>query len=341
MTFRIGPALVLMSGLGLSAAAQTQPAQPLAEVNGEAITAQQVEKALAQQLSKLAEQTYNLKLQKVDELIGEKLLAREAAKRGISVEALLEAEVTAKANPVTPQELEALYEANKTRVKGEETAVREQLRTYLRNQKIAAQRGAFLRSLRSQAKVVVHLEAPPVLRAEIPVDGAPFRGPAMAPVTIVKFEDFQCPFCRKAQATLAEIVSKYPEKVKFVHRDFPLDSLHPASWKAHEAARCAGEQGKFWEYHDKLFSSAPNHGPEQLKAYAQQTGLDVAAFERCVTTAKYQTAVQRDIDEGTRFGVNATPAFFINGRLLSGAQPLENFVRVIQEELARPTPPSK
>lgn len=337
MTFRIPAGLILTIGLGLAVAAQTQPAQPLAEVNGEAITAEQVEKSLGQQLSKLEEQIYNLKRQKLEELIGERLLAREAAKRGISVQALLDAEVTATAETVSPQEIQSFYQGNKARLTGEEATVGEQIRSYLRNQKIAARREAFLQSLRSQAKVVVHLEAPAIFRAEVPVDGAAFRGPAMAPVTIVKFEDFHCPFCKKAQATLAEVLSRYPEKVKLVHFDFPLDSLHPASRKAHEAARCAGEQGKFWDYHDKLYANAPNASPEQLKTYARQVGLEPAAFDRCLSSGKYQAAVQKNVEEGMRLGVNGTPAFFINGRLLWGAQPAENFVRVIQEELARPT----
>src|SRR5262249_41488822 len=95
------------------------------------------------------------------------------------------------------------------------------------------------------------------------------------------------------------------------------------------------EQGKFWAYHDALFANAPKTGTEQLKAYAQDVGLDLPAFEQCVSSGKYQTIVQQDIDEGTRAGVTGTPAFFINGRLVSGAQPLESFTRVIEDELAR------
>lgn len=137
------------------------------------------------------------------------------------------------------------------------------------------------------------------------------------------------------QPTLAELLSKYDEKIKVVHRDYPIDQLHPAARKAHEAARCANDQGKFWAYHDLLYNNAPKASPEQLKAYAKEVGLDLAAFEQCFSSGKYQAAVQKDVEDGTRAGVTGTPAFFINGRVLSGAQPLESFVQIIEDELAR------
>jgi protein-disulfide isomerase len=304
-------------------------------VGGEAIAAEEVEKAIAAQLSKLEEQIYNLKHQKLEALIAERLLAREAAKRGITVQALLDAEVTGKVEPVTEQQIETFYQANKAGLKGDEETVREQIRAYLQKQKLAAQREGFVQSLRSQATVVVHLKAPPVFRAEVSVDGAPFKGSAPAPVTIVEFSDFHCPFCKGVLPTLSQLESQYGDKVRLVFRDYPIDNLHPAARKAHEAARCANEQGKFWAYHDALFANAPKASPEQLKTYVQEVGLDVAAFEQCANSETYQAAVQRDLEEGSRVGVTGTPAFFINGRLVSGAQSLESFVRVIEEELAR------
>jgi protein-disulfide isomerase len=321
--------------LALAVAAQN-PAkgEPLAELDGEAITSEEVEKAIAAQLSKLEEQIYSLKRQKVEELIIERLLAREAAKRGVTVQALLDAEVTTKVALVTEQEIETFYQANKAGLKGGEATVQEQIRAHLQRQKLAAQRRAFLEILRSQANVLVHLKAPAVFRAEISVDGAPFKGPATAPVTIVEFSDFHCPFCQRVLPTLTQLESQYGDKVKLVFRDYPIDNLHPAARKAHEAARCAHDQGKFWAYHDLLFANAPKASPEHLKTYAQDVGLDVPAFEQCVNSGAYQAAVQRDVEEGTRVGVTGIPAFFINGRLVSGAQPLESFVRVVEEEQA-------
>jgi len=324
--------LALSSSAGAGAPVKSEP---LAEVDGAAITSAEVEQAIGAPLRNLEEQIYNLKRQKLEALIADRLLAREAAKRGLTVQALLDAEVTAKVGLVTEQEIETFYQANKAQLKGEEATVREQIRSYLQNQKLAAQRQAFVQSLRTQAKIVVHLQVPPVFRADVSVDGAPFKGSATAPVTVVEFTDFHCPFCKQVQPTLDQLLTKYAGKVKLVYRDFPIDQLHPQARRAHEAARCANDQGKFWPYHDRLYATAPKGSPEDLKAYAQEVGLDLPAFEQCFNSRKYQAAVQQDEDAGVRAGVTGTPAFFINGRLLSGAQPLESFARLIDEELAR------
>jgi protein-disulfide isomerase len=325
--------LLLLAGLGVPFTAHAAD-EPLAVVDGVAIGSEEVEKSLAGRLSKLEEQIYNLKRQKLDALINEKLLEKEAAKRKLTVPALLDAEVTAKVGLVTEQEIEKSYQENKGQVKGEQTEVREKIRSYLQNQKLAAKREEFLASLRRQAKVVVNLK-PPVQRIEVSVQGAPFKGGDKAPVTIVEFSDFHCPFCKRVVPTLAQVESKYGDKVKLVFRDFPIDSLHPGASKAHEAARCADEQGKFWAYHDKLFAAPANSSPELFNRFAKEVGLNGAAFETCLSGAKYQAAIKKDIEEGQRLGVTGTPAFFINGRLFTGAQPLEVFARVIDEELAR------
>jgi predicted DsbA family dithiol-disulfide isomerase len=119
-------------------------------------------------------------------------------------------------------------------------------------------------------------------------------------VTIVEFSDFHCPFCKRVAPTLAQIETQYGDKVKLIFRDFPIDQLHPGAREAHETARCASEQGKFWAYHDALFANTPKTSPEQLKASAQEVGLDLPAFEQCVSSGKYQTTVQQDVEEGTR-----------------------------------------
>jgi protein-disulfide isomerase len=325
---------LLLLGLGISFPALAA-SEPLAEVDGVAITTEEVEKPLAPQVSKLEEQIYNLKRQRLDAIINDKLLEKEAAKHKLTVPALLDAEVTSKVGLVTEQEIEKFYQENKAQIKGEQGQVREQIRSYLQNQKLNAKREEFLKSLRSQAKVVVNLKPPPVLRVEVAVDGAPFKGPAKATVTIVEFSDFHCPFCRRVIPTLAQLESKYGEKIKLVFRDFPIENLHPGATKAHEAARCANEQGKFWTYHDKLFAAPPKSSPEIFKAFAKELGLDVANFERCFDAGKYHADIKKDIEEGNGVGVTGTPAFFINGRLVSGAQPLEAFARIIDDELAR------
>src|SRR5262249_30545548 len=152
---------------------------------------------------------------------------------------------------------------------------------------------------------------PPPFRSHLGLEG-PSRGPADALVTIVEFEDFQCPFCKKAQDTLQHLLIRYKDKVRMVHRDFPLQPLHPASRKAHEAARCAEEQGKFWEYRDLLYKTTPGASPDQLNHYASEVGIDVAEFKQCLDSGKFGAIVQKDEDEGERLGVQGTPTFFIN-----------------------------
>jgi len=325
---------LLLLGLNVAAPA-TAADEILAEVDGVAITAEEVEKPLASQLSKLEEQIYNLKLQRLEALIYEKLLAKQAAKRKLTVPALLDAEVTTKVGLVTEQEIEKFYQDNKAQIKGEQVQVREQIRAFLQNQKLAAKREEFLASLRGQAKVVVNLKAPPIQRIEVSVQGAPFKGGEKAAVTIVEFSDFHCPFCRRVIPTLTQLESRYGDKIKLVFRDFPIETLHPGVSKAHEAARCANEQGKFWPYHDKLFAGPPSSSPEHFKGLAKEVGLDATTFETCLGSGKYQAAIKKDIEDGNRVGVGGTPAFFINGRLITGAQPLAAFTRVIDEELAR------
>ena len=327
----------LVVAMAAVAAAQgIQNAKPLAEVNGQSITEAEIDTAIAGQLGKLHEQIYNLRHQRLEAAIRDRLLAQEAGRRGITVPKLLDTEVTSKVGLVSETEIEQFYQANKGRFgTADDIEIRDQIRGRLQGQKISAQRDAFVQSLRKNAKVVVNLQPPPVTRVAVSTDGAPARGGAKAPVTIVEFSDFHCPFCKRVVPTLKELETKYGDKVKLVFRDYPIDQLHPGARKAHEAARCAGDQGKFWAYHDVLFANDSDSSPQRLKAYAQQVGLDVAKFDQCVQSGKSKDLVQKDVEEAGRLGVNGTPAFFINGELLSGAQPLENFVRVIDRELAR------
>ena len=128
-------------------------------------------------------------------------------------------------------------------------------------------------------------------------------------------------------------MERYRGRIKLIYRDLPLEHIHPQARPAAEAARCAGDQSKFWEYHDVLFKESPKLSPDNLKKYATQVGLNTAEFETCLSSGAHKAAVQKDLNEGKKLGITGTPAFFINGRPLSGAQPLEAFVRVIEEEL--------
>jgi protein-disulfide isomerase len=333
---RSATGLVLLLTVAFAPTSPPAAAGPLAEVNGEPITAEEVERALGARLSHLEEQIYDLRKQQLEAMITDRLLAQEAARRGIDVAALLDAEVRAKVEVVTDAEIDTLYRANKARLRGDEDSLRQSIRTHLEERKTAARKREFVASLRQPATVVVHLRPPPVTRVTVSTDGAPSRGAREAPVILVEFSDFHCPFCKRAQATLKRVLDKYPGKVRHVFRDFPMDSLHPDARRAAEAARCAQDQGKFWEFHDVLFANAPSSSTADLRRYAERVGLDVTTFEGCLSAGGHRATVQRDVDEGERLGVSGTPAFFINGRPLHGAQPLDAFARMIEEELARP-----
>jgi protein-disulfide isomerase len=328
-------ALGFMAALAAPVAGGGASLDSLAEVNDETITSKDLQQLLGARLITLDEQIYNLKRQGLEALIGQRLIAQEAAKRGMSVAQFVEAEIKAKAAPVTNEEIEAFYRANKARLRGDEAAVREQVRAHLSQQKAIAERARFLASVRAQAKILVHLTPPPVVRLTVSTDGAPSRGAADAPVTLVEFSDFHCPFCKSIQPTLTQLLERYPGKLRLVHRDFPVDKLHPSARRAAEAARCAQDQGKFWDYHDLLFKHAPRVAADDLRQFAKRADLDVATFERCLSDGARRSAVERDIEDGRRLGITGTPAFFVNGRPLVGGQPLEAFVRLIEEELSR------
>lgn len=320
------------SGSQAAASASAAGSATAAVVDGRPISLEELESSLAASIGPLERQIYEMKRARLDALIAERLLAAEAERRGTTVEALVAAEVTAKLAPVTDQEVDAFHDANKARLPAAPN-IKEQIRAYLHGQRAQAARDAFVESLRSRAKVEVALTPPPVRRARVSTEGAPSRGPAAAPVTIVEFSDFHCPFCRRVQPTLGEILSRYPDRVRLVYRDLPLDGLHPQARRAAEAARCAHEQDRFWPYHDKLYAAGPDASDATLERLGREVGLDVAAFAACLASGRHRDTVQKDVEEAERLGLTGTPGFFINGRPLSGAQPLEAFVEIIEEEL--------
>ena len=307
----------------------------VAEVDGVVVTRAELDKNGGKPLSNLRQQLYNLERQKLDEFIGATLLTREAKSKGVSVTTLLEQEVNGKAGPVSEAEIEAFYNQNKARIPVGLEKVHDEIRDYLREQRVEAGKNSFIKALRDKAKVTRYLKAPPVLRAEVSITGAAVRGSEKAKVTIVKFEDFQCPYCKTVQPTFNELLKRYDGKIRVVHKDLPLDAIHPQARPAAEAARCAGEQGKFWDYHDKLYTNGSKFTVEELKSAAKEVGLDVDGFDKCFASGKFRAAVQKDLLEGAQLGLNGTPAFFINGRELTGAQPLEAFAAIIDEELGQ------
>jgi len=332
--------LVLTAGIGAgTAVAQKDPAKnpaPAARVGDEVITIEELEQAVKPQLAKLEEQRYEILDQRLDQLIGERLLAQEAKRRNISVEDLLKTEVLAKAPDVPDSDVTAFINQNRGRLpKMDDKELRLKVWDHLRSQKVNEQRQSYLQGLRGRSQVTVLLQEPTSARYEVSGERGFARGPKDAPVTIVEFSDFQCPFCKTATATIKQVLDKYPGKVRLVFRDYPLASLHPQAPKAHEAARCAGDQAKFWEYHDLLFERSPKIAPQDLKQYAQELKLNATAFDQCLDSGKYTAEVDKDFQEGVGLGLTGTPSFFINGKQIVGAQPLAAFQRVVDGELAK------
>jgi protein-disulfide isomerase len=308
--------------------------EKIAEVDGAVITETHLNRSAGKVLSSAREQLHKLERQKLDEYIGATLLTKEAKNQNISVSTLLEREVTHKAARITDEEIQRFYESNKGRVGVELAKVHDQIRDYLQSQKVEARKNEFIAGLRAKAKITTYLKAPQVFRSELTIAGAPIRGPEKAPVTIVKFEDFQCPYCKTVQPRFSELLKKYDPKVRLVHKDLPLEELHAQARQAAEASRCASDQGKFWEYHDKLYEHSPKASTDDLRTYAKEVGLNLDGFDSCLTSGKYKAAVQKDLREGAALGLTGTPVFFINGRELVGAQPIEAFTAIIDEELA-------
>jgi protein-disulfide isomerase len=345
---RLAAGILVVAGVWLSsvacgqaqspAAAQTPApgaSEPVATVGGAAITRGDLDGLVAPQIAKLDEEAHQIRRTQLDAMIADKLLDTAAKARGLTREAFEKAEVLDKVPPVSQADLDAFVAANRARLPGDPATVMPQIRQYLTEQRVGLRRQTVIDELRAKTKVEVLLKPPVVFRATIDLAGTPSRGKADARVTIVEFSDFHCPYCRRVQPTLAQVLAKYPNDVKLVYKHMPLDQLHPQARRAAEASWCAQQQGKFWEYHDLLYSGGPDGSDPTLTEMATRAGLDTAAYQQCMVSGKAAEIVQQQVDEGVKFGVTGTPGFFVNGRFLNGAMPFETFVQVVDEELGR------
>lgn len=191
----------------------------------------------------------------------------------------------------------------------------------------------------TQAQASASDQSQAVRRYDVPVDDDPILGPENAPITVIEFSDFECPYCRRwHEEVYSRLLENYPDQVRIVYRDFPLDSIHRNATPAALAANCAYEQNAFWEYHDKLFGGELGLGTDAYEQYAQELGLDMASFDECVQSNRYLDEVRADLEWAANLGVQSTPTFFINGIALVGAQPYEVFQQVIDSELAGEIP---
>jgi len=324
------------------ACAQSQ-SKAIAVVNGESITEDEVQKAAAPELEKLdqKQKQFMATLERdkksavedaLEDIVNRKLLEAEAKKRSITVDDLLRTEVQEKVTPPTEEIVRKFYDDNKAVINGSfiETAL--EIRNYLLQQGRQSAFSALMFKLKKDYGYKSMVEPD---RAKVDVAGHPSKGPATAPVTIVEFSDFECPYCGGLYPTLKRVEDTYKDKIRIVYRQFPLNNIHPRAQKAAEASLCANEQNKFWQLHDAMFNDQKNLTVDDLKAKAAALSLNAATFATCLDSGKHAAAIQSSLEEGNRLGVDGTPALFINGRYLGGNQPYDAIAKIIEDELLR------
>lgn len=322
---------------GGGASAPEDPGAPMAKLGGQVITAGELAKQIKGELTRAETQhvqkIHDIKEAALEGMIEKRLIEAKAKAEGITAEKLMEREVDSKITPASDTELKAMYDAAKAQ--GQPLPPFEQIKPeiakYAANQGKGRFRKAFIDKLRAETKVEVLL--PPALPPKMEVAAVgQARGPASAPITIVEFSDFQCPYCSRAEETVKKVMEEYKGKIRLFYRDYPLP-FHGDAQKASEAAQCAGDQNKYWEMHEKLFASQQALKVEQLKEHAKGLGLDSGKFDKCLDGGDKAKVVDESKKAGEELGVSGTPHFFINGRPLSGAQPFEEFKKIIDLEL--------
>jgi protein-disulfide isomerase len=282
--------------------------------------------------ARLGQALYLARRAAIDQIVGNELLDQEAKSRGIDRAGLVEKEVAANVKTPTDADITQWYQANAARVQGAPIdQVRAPIRNLLIQQRMEDAREQYLATLKKKIKVSMALEP---VREKVADTGFASQGPANAPIVLIEFSDFQCPFCQRAEPTVEQVLKTYGNQIRFVYRHFPLPN-HPNARPAAEAAVCAEQQGKFWQYHKELFANSSHLSNDDLKSHAARAGLDQSRFADCFDGHKTKERVDADIDEAESAGVSGTPAFFINGRPIDGAQPFSAFKAIIDEELAR------
>ena len=327
----------LISGLSNAAAQTSAPSnsaspnskdKPVAVFGSDALYEKDYLPQIQSKLNEIHQQEYEFKRKAIENAVNKRLLKAKAAKQGVTEDELL-LQVDSKAAEPTQEDRDQAIAA-RLFGGGAASNVGEELDKDLTEEKVQQAREEYFASLREQAGVKIYLLPP---QTTVAMDPARVRGKADAKITMVEFSDFQCPFCLQAYTTVKSLLKKYDGKVKLSYRDLPLLPTPPGVPGSAEAARCAGEQGKYWEYHDLLFENQDDVGREAFLDHAETVKLDLEQFKTCLDSGKFKAAVQQDFQEGIRLGLTGTPGFFINGVMLKGAQPLAEFEEIIDTEL--------
>jgi len=321
-----------------AASGTTAPDKVVATYNSGKITAGELEKEARPRIADLENKMYEARKQTLEQMAMERIVKAEAQKAGFSgpnaeQDYIRKKVEEAPVQPPTEAQERQFYDRLKSagQIPPEATfdSLKDRIGAALVNQQRQAQMQKVIGDLQKQANLKMDLPQP---RVQVAAEG-PARGPKDAPVTIVEFSDFECPYCGAAHDTVEQVMNTYAGKVRLVYRQFPL-SFHPHAAKAAEASLCAADQGKFWEYHEALFKNQKKLDLPDLKAHAGEVGLDTQKFSQCLDSGDKMKAVDADQQAGLAVGVGGTPAFFINGIFLNGAQPIDEFKKVIDGELA-------
>jgi protein-disulfide isomerase len=333
-----GGVLLVLVACSSSAQAPKQMAATdvVAMVGSSPITLNEVDDRAFQRSSsdfggaRLVQALYLARREALEQIIDTRLINDEAKVRGVDAATLIEKEISGQAPPPTESDISFWYQTNPARVQGAALPqVHDAIKALLIEQRMAEAHDAFIGKLKEKVSVTISLEPP---RQKVDAAGHPSKGPKDAPIELVEFSDFQCPFCQRANPTVDQVLKTYGDRIHFVYRHFPLPN-HPNARPAAEAAACADEQGRFWQFHDELFSKPGKLTDPDLKEHAVAAGLEASRFNACFDGHRFKSDVDKDVKEGNEAGVSGTPAFFINGRALEGAQPFEAFKRLIDEEL--------
>ncbi len=274
-------------------------------------------------------QYYVAQHEALEKLIDKEVLEQQARKEKVTVEELLRRHIKDTIKDPSEETMRIYYIALQTDQPYSD--LRGKIRDHIRDLEERKLVADYVKSLRAQDKIQIMLEPP---REEVATGATPTMGPAAAPVTVVEFADYQCPYCRGTEANVDKLRAQFKDQVRYSYRDFPLPN-HQFAEKAAEASRCAADQGKFWQYHDLLFTGdGSDLNVAGLKALASKEKLDTAKFDQCLDSNKEQAAVQADLKQGESLGVSGTPSFFVNGYFISGSVTYDTLRELVEQQIA-------
>lgn len=328
----IGSAFTLVAcGSGSKGGSVTgNPSDVLATVNGAPITKAEVMEQIKPQFKRIETEIYKMEKSGVEEMIDTKLLETAAKAQGKSVDDYMASYFKDNMKDPSDEEIRKYYDFRKEQMGGQKFEdVKGQIADFLKSNQENALKRKLISGLRAAAKIEVKLEAP---RVDVKIGDSPTQGAKGGKVEVIEFTDYQCPFCGRARPTIAQMIETYPKDVTYALKDFPL-SFHKDAQKAHEAAHCAGDQDKYWDMNKKLFANQQAISMTDLQKYGKEIGLDMNKFDKCLSSNKYAETVRKNIAEGSAAGVTGTPAFFVNGIMISGARPFADFKELIDAEL--------